>query len=162
MDELMRPSTIAREIVPLVATVAGLACMALNWQTLPETVPLHFGLTGQPDGYGPKPLALTLPIVALFMYGMLTAGQIYGNPNLPWKLTENNKEQLVKLSEKLLWWMKILTSIMFAYVQYAVVETAMKRADGLGAWFAPVFIGSIFLSLALFFWKGNQIASRAA
>lgn len=50
-------------VVPV--ALAWLASVAV-YPWLPERVPVHFGLAGQPDGWGPRPLgAFLLPAIAL-------------------------------------------------------------------------------------------------
>jgi hypothetical protein len=45
---------ICKEIVPAVAVVISVVVIVFNWANLPEVVPIHFGLMGQPDGWGPR------------------------------------------------------------------------------------------------------------
>lgn len=49
-------------ILTVVAVIAMLAISAWAWGQLPDNaqIPIHFGLNGQPDGYGPKWLGFLL------------------------------------------------------------------------------------------------------
>jgi uncharacterized membrane protein len=147
-----------REILPLGATLFGIAYFATHWTVLPDVVPIHFGLMGQPDGWAPKAVALILPAVAIFLYVMLRIGESSNRFNLPWQITDSNREQMLELCRRLMFVMRTQTSILIAYLQYAMVETAMHRMDGLGVWFAPAFIGGITATLILFFLKGKRVA----
>lgn len=55
------------------AIVAGmLVASAAVWPIAPESMPVHFDLTGQPDRYGSKAEALlAMPLVALVSYALL-------------------------------------------------------------------------------------------
>lgn len=43
--------------VPAVLAVGALALVAVSWASLPAEVPVHWGTTGAPDDWAPKPLA---------------------------------------------------------------------------------------------------------
>jgi uncharacterized membrane protein len=63
-------------LLPYLALALGIACglfaIVYTWSrydALPERVPTHFGLTGQPDAWGPRSLALVmlLPLLTLVL-----------------------------------------------------------------------------------------------
>jgi hypothetical protein len=77
--------------------------------------------------------------------------------NMPWKITEQNREVLFSMARNLMFTLKLELSALIAYLQIAVVETALKHMDGLGPWFVPVFLGSIFITIGLFFVQGTKV-----
>ncbi|MBP9092881.1 DUF1648 domain-containing protein [bacterium] len=149
-----------KELLPLGVTLLGIGYLAFNWSALPELVPMHFGLLGQPDGWAPKPVALFLPFIALFLYGNLTFAEKSNRFNMPWKITEQNRDVLFSMARNLMFTLKLELSALIAYLQIAVVETALKHMDGLGPWFAPVFLGSIFITIGLFFVQGTSVVRQ--
>jgi thiol:disulfide interchange protein len=44
------------------------AMTALNYDALPDRIPMHFGLTGEPTGYGPKAGAWMMPVVQVSIF----------------------------------------------------------------------------------------------
>ncbi len=126
---------------------------------MPDTVPMHFGLSGQPDGWAPKPVAGMLPFIALFLYVNLTFAEKSSRFNFPWKVTDQNRDILYAMASKLMFTLKLQLSALVAYLEVAVVETALKRMDGLGPWFAPVFIGSLVITIGLFFVQGKRVVT---
>jgi len=67
------------EVLSLLALIGTGALVQLNWSTLPEEVPYHFGITGQPDRYGRRRTIFILPAVALVMFiGMSLGGESMG------------------------------------------------------------------------------------
>jgi hypothetical protein len=92
------------------------------------------------------------------MYGMLTWGQNSNSFNIPWKLTDRNRDGLIEHSRWLIYAVKVYISLMFAYLNWAVVQVALRRADGIGAWFMPVFLGGILVLLVRFYLRGKEIA----
>lgn len=150
-------SKIVKELLPAGVTLLGIGYLAINWAALPEVVPIHFGLLGQPDGFAPKPALVILPFVALFLYVNLTFAERSNRFNMPWKITDQNREALFSLARNLMFTLKLDLSALIAYLQIAVVETALKHMNGLGPWFAPVFLGSIFFTIGLFFVQGSRV-----
>lgn len=75
--DIRRPETLGlKQDWPLWIILAADWCLSL-WllPRLPKLVPLHWGFSGQPDGWGsPLALALPLPIVALLLYLVLLGG----------------------------------------------------------------------------------------
>ena len=65
--------------------------------------------------------------------------------NYPWKITEENAKRQYALSRRLLAGLRALLMVMFALIVWGQIESALGRATGLGAWFAPVFMGGMVL-----------------
>lgn len=60
------------EAVSLAMLVAMFLLTALTWSSAPDRIPVHWGLSGQPDRYGGRfEGLLLLPLVALGLYAML-------------------------------------------------------------------------------------------
>jgi uncharacterized membrane protein len=71
--------------------LAALALMVLAslyaWSRVPETLPVHWGLSGEPDRYGGRLEALgIMPLIALLLYGLGVALSRFG------KQTEGNRK----------------------------------------------------------------------
>jgi uncharacterized membrane protein len=70
----MRPRTLLAITIIGFAIAAGMSAWA--WGRIPDTaeVPIHWGVDGQPNGWAPKPVALTLmPITILVLGGIFAA-----------------------------------------------------------------------------------------
>jgi uncharacterized membrane protein len=154
-------SKLRRELLPVGATIVGVVYFFAHWSALPEMVPIHFGLLGQPDGWAPKGGAILMPVLAVFMYIMMSIGEASKKFNLPWEITDSNREKIEGMARNLLFVLKVEISVLFAYIQIALVQTALQRMNGLGVWFGPVFIGAILLPILIFFFKGRQVAGSA-
>ena len=110
-------SKLIKELLPLGVTLLGIGYLAFNWSALPELVPMHFGLLGQPDGWAPKPVALFLPFIALFLYGNLTFAEKSNRFNMPWKITEQNRDELFSMARNLMFTLKLELSALIAYLE---------------------------------------------
>jgi len=66
-------------LIGVLCEVAGFASMMLlvgltvkTYALLPERIATHFGFRGEPNGWGPRGIALVFPIISVFMFGTLT------------------------------------------------------------------------------------------
>lgn len=139
----------------------GLLCVCTslpaNWNYLPFRVPVHFGLTGRPDGFGSKSTLLVLPVTAVVLY--LTLSVVARYPayfNFPVPVTDRNRQTLRDLAIEMLGWLKAEVMCIFAWLTLAIISTAEGHSSGLGPAFAPVSIGVIAATIALFWYRMYQ------
>ncbi len=61
-----------REILLLVLVVVPLAQLYYVWPSIPDVIPVHYGLNGKPDRFDDKSILIwMIPLVLLLMYGIL-------------------------------------------------------------------------------------------
>jgi uncharacterized membrane protein len=58
----MKSKTIYRELFLIILTILPIVYLLINWSRLPDQVPIHFDLGGDPNGYGSKLIYIFLPI----------------------------------------------------------------------------------------------------
>src|SRR4051794_9461330 len=73
-------------------TLIGMWSLAIYYFfILPDTIPVHFGASGQPDSYGKKATIFILPVTGLIIFMMMSIinkyPQVY---NYPVKITAAN------------------------------------------------------------------------
>lgn len=116
----------------------AIVCMVLAWWVafssyphLPERIPVHFGLSGEPDGWGGRWMIFLMPVVASAIVALdwYIFTRVEGSPKAP--------TAAMKLPLHLL--MLELTAL-FAYITWRMSEVAFERAKGLGVWFLPVVV----------------------
>jgi uncharacterized membrane protein len=136
----------------------GLLCLCTSlpahWNDLPSRVPVHFGLNGHPDGFGSKTILWVLPATAVVLYLTLTVVSRYpAYFNFPVPVTDLNRQTLRDLAIDMLGWIRAEMMCIFAWLMLATISTAEGRSSGLGAAFAPVSIGVIAATIALFWYR---------
>ncbi len=78
------------ELVAWIVMTASLMYTAVSLLDLPETVPIHFDLKGQPDSWGSPATYLLLPVVIILTCGLMSFLVHFVDPqywNSPDKLT---------------------------------------------------------------------------
>ena len=119
------------------ATVAGLLGYSIwVYPQLPDRIPIHFNLRGEPDDYGPKSIFLILPGIALALYGLLT--MINRKPqhfNYPVKITPQNAQKQYELAVGLVNLLNAVVMLMMGYLAFNMAQVALGKAEGLGGGF---------------------------
>ena len=114
--------------------VAPLIYLAFVWDQLPEIVPTHFGISGQPDAYGPKWTLIILSAVSVGIYFLLRYV-----PQLDPRL---NQARLSEHYPKLV----LLILTFMGAIQVLIIRSAMTKIAG-EAFTNIIFVG-VFLLLA--------------
>ncbi len=140
------------EYVAVSAMVFHFILYAVKWDALPETVPIHFGVSGQPDNVGAKNLLLIFPLLGLVLYLLLTF--LSRNPhqyNYPWQVTLANAERQYRLARTMIAALKAEVLLIFSYISWGIVQSTEGNPGELGFWFLPLFLALIFGSIGFYF-----------
>lgn len=112
-----------------------------NYLQSPDIVPIHFKLSGQPDGYGSKMTLLLLPFIATTIYLGLT--QLNRFPhifNYTAKITADNADKQYTVATRLIRILKAAVVLIFAIDSLSVFLITKRLFSGLGPWFFPLTI----------------------
>jgi hypothetical protein len=127
------------EIIAALAAVLPLLIILRAWDTLPEQIPVHFGITGRPDRWGGRWQAWILPVVALGMYAIFS----FITGTWGWVL---GRQPAFPRGMELMLFMKPMTGLMLGYVSLGMVRVARKEAERLNPW---ITYGLVALVIAL-------------
>ena len=128
------------EILTLFVLVAQIFYIAMSWSDLPNKIPAHYNGAGEIDRWGSKNEILFIPIISVFLYGLMTLVTFIPSMwNIPTKVVEENKEAIYKSTRSLLVLMKFEIVVSFFYVSIISL-----KGINLGSWFTPVVIVAIF------------------
>ncbi|MDZ4679143.1 MAG: DUF1648 domain-containing protein [Saprospiraceae bacterium] len=142
----------ACDILALTGLVLFVVLIAIYWSKLPATIPIHFNLGGEADGWGRKATILVLPGIALFIYVTMTlAIQSSKDINYPVRITPENAERQYRLVRHLLAVMKVAVIWGLLGMTWLILQTALSEGAQLGSWPAFVLVGSVFAILGGYF-----------
>lgn len=122
--------------------------LILNFISIPDTIPTHHSLSGQPDSFGRKTTIFILPILGTILFAGMTI--LNNHPhifNYPTKITNQNAERQYTIATKLIRYLKFIIVLTFSFIAFMTFQTVHGNLSGLGIWFIPVFIGLIFIPL---------------
>jgi hypothetical protein len=115
------------EIIAALAAIVPLLIVLRAWDTLPEEIPVHFGITGRPDRWGGRWQAWILPVVALGVYALFS----FITGTWDWVL---GRQPAFPRGMELMLFMKPMTGLMLGYVSLGMVRVARKEAERLNPW----------------------------
>lgn len=130
--------------------VVGLGMLAvLYWITyaamngperLPDRIPTHFDISGQPNAWGSPTILWLLPIVGTVVYLLITvlASIRFGSYNLPVAVTENNLPFIQDQTSEMITWIKVEVLCLFCYIQWGMIQAARSREFRLSPALVPV------------------------
>jgi hypothetical protein len=109
---------------------------------LPEVIPTHFDLKGQPDDYGSKQTLFILPVVASLLWALLR----FVKPRRPWPLASVRDQNAIYLFGIL----STLINVLFFFILFLSYRTILHKTKGLGQWFLPISL-AVFLFPTMYF-----------
>ena len=115
-------------------------------ERLPDRIPTHFDISGQPNAWGPPGFLWFLPVVATGLYLLLTVlGSIrYRRYNLPVRITEANLPFIQDQTILMVAWIKSEVLCLFVYLQWSILRSARDGAFRLSPLLIPVVLVVIF------------------
>jgi uncharacterized membrane protein len=123
------------EIGGIILLVIIWTLTAFSYYQSPDTVPIHFNLSGQPDGYGSKMTLLFLPIIPTAIYFGLTQLNKYPHIyNYMAKITEENAKRQYTIATRLIRILKKSIVLIFTIDILSALLITLGVVDGLGAW----------------------------
>jgi Protein of unknown function (DUF1648) len=132
---------LVRETLALLGLVFQIAVVRYFWDRMPREVPTHFNGLGTPDAYGDKTELLIVPVIALFLYAMISTLSFFPQLfNYPVTVTDQNRGRLQALAVAMLGWLKAQLTWTFAYIVWGSVRVAAGASSGLSIAFLPVML----------------------
>lgn len=128
------------------------------WDNLPEVIPIHFGISGQADGWANKSVfqVFMIPFLQLLMtIGLLFVyykPQYSDMPTTMWLMTLEKKYQdhAFKLIRIMIAGLSVWIGIIFTYITYAMNQSAIDPKYDLST---PIMMSIIgFMLLWLIYW----------
>ncbi len=145
------------EIIALVGLVILWAVTIIYFGKLPESIPIHFNATGQPDGFAGKIFIWLLPILGIMVYaGMTLASRNTKYINYPGKITAENQERVYTNIIRMARVLKVAVVAGFIWIQWGMIKTALGMATGLGPYFLPIFLLIIIGPITFYFLKAAE------
>lgn len=142
---------IALDVITLFILLASVVYMVTSFSALPQQIPTHFNGAGEADGFGSKNLLFILPAIGLLLFfGLTFMRKSPHSFNYPVAITEENAAQKYRLAITMVNVLKYVTTLLFAYLLWNSVRVGLGLSEGLGAWFLPVVLVSVFGTIIYF------------
>lgn len=133
----------AATVISAMFLLAATIFIIIRWSQIPETVPSHYDIIGNVDGYSGK-IALIWELgIAWGILILLTVIERFpGLWNLPVKVTPQNKNKLYLITRTMMGGIKLLIALLFTCT---LLFSALAKA--LPPWIMPLLMAAIFITI---------------
>jgi uncharacterized membrane protein len=120
------------------------AIIAISYGSLPDTIPTHFGASGQPDAFGPKATILGLPALGTAIFGGMTLLNRYPHLfNYPVNITEENALAHYTHATRMIRFIKVSVILTFTLVVWEIIRHARGQTGLSGGLFMAIVLGLV-------------------
>ena len=112
---------------------------------LPDKIPTHFDLAGNPNAWGSPSTLWLLPVIATAIYGLITLVSFFPSAfNYPVKVTSENRPRLQALSLQMVAWLKVELAFLITWLQWSILAAVRSGHGRVSPWIVPVFLVLVF------------------
>lgn len=124
---------------------------AYAYVVLPETIPTHFNMTGEPDGYGSKISLVLLPLLSTVTFvGMTFLNRKPEIFNYPAKITPDNAAFHYRNATRMIRWLKLSIVLIFLMILVAMYASALIGESQFVKWLVPAILLLTFVPLIIY------------
>lgn len=122
------------------------------WSSLPDRVPQHFNILGEPDGWGGKGNIFIAPVIGLIVYGIISLVSGSMIANYPFAITEENAERQYAIARAFGTAFKVWAAATLTWIEWMMIQIARGNAHGFGV-FAAIIPGVMVTIIATYLVK---------
>ncbi len=138
------------EAMAFLGVVLSVTTLLTNWHRVPSRVPMQFDLYGKATEWGSKNTLLLLCGLVVLFYLLITILNRFPHVfNYPVPITEQNARRQYAIATRALRWLKLELVWGYGYLLAACIRTSSNPSSHLSPWFMPVFLGTVFMTLAV-------------
>ncbi|MBN2412085.1 DUF1648 domain-containing protein [candidate division KSB1 bacterium] len=152
----IQPDSVDRliELIGFIGVIVLLGLPILYYGNLPDIIPGHFNIHGEPDAYSGKGIIWILPVAGLVMFiGMSVLVKFPHIFNYPVTITPENAERQYILATKVIRILSASLIWLFCYIIYVVIRISLGDPVGLKLYLILVFVGFIFVMFGVYLYK---------
>jgi uncharacterized membrane protein len=117
---------------------------------LPQRIPTHFNVGGQPDGWGPPSTLWLLPAVGVGLYLLISVVALFpASFNYPLRVTAASRSRLEGLTLRMISWIKVELAGLFLFIQWSIIQSVRMGHGTLSVGIVPVFLVVVFATIAV-------------
>lgn len=145
------------EVIGIVAVLTLITLPLYFYSQLPDTIPSHFNWSGTPDRYGAKNTIFLFPLIGIVAYFILA--QVIKFPhifNYPVEITPENAKRQYTIATKMIRYLNVTTTVVFAYLTFGMIRTALGQQNGLGQFIMPLLLALVFGIIGYSFFQAKS------
>jgi len=144
------PFTIILDCLTILCLIVSIAYIFLEWNQLPEEIPIHFNLAGEPDGWGAKSFLWVLPSIGFLLWISLSIFEKFPHLYNYFKINKDTIEKQYKNAVIMMNLLKNESTLLFSYLTWSMVQNAHGNITNLDPWILNGGIILILITLIIF------------
>jgi uncharacterized membrane protein len=149
--------TTVLDLIGLIGLIVSLVMTVSAWSSLPDLIPVHFGLNGQPDSWGNKLIVWIFPVVNLVVYSSFLFLRRYPHTfNYPVKITSQNAENQYQIAIDLLNWLKTEFVWLLVCIEWQIIYSSQLNNPVLDIGLLLAFVLPIVLTVSFSLYRAWQ------
>ena len=151
------PIEIVLLMVGGIAVVLHFLTVIYYWNQLPEQVPIHFALSGEPDDWGSRTWLIALPLLAAVAWGGLTAMlRIPHRYNYAWPITPENARRQYRLARTMISALSASIAVLFLMMTLEMCRLALGLSSVVGPYWPILILGCLGVLLIWYFVSAHR------
>jgi uncharacterized membrane protein len=144
-----------------VLILLGFGLAAAHYPDLPDRIPTHFNLWGNPDSYGSKTGIFVLPALNLLIVaGLLYLMRFPHKINYLTPITAENAENEYRKGRILLLAVGFVVGILLVFLNWNIIRVGLSESAGLSKWVGLIILACIGAPFAAI-WRMNRNPKRS-
>lgn len=154
----LKPFDFLLEVISIVIIGASWWYLLSNFAAIPETVPVHFDIQGEPDRFGDKSELFTLLYVGTGLYLLLLILGFFPQfQNLPTSLENVTTDKVRSLSARMLRTINVVMCSIFLVLSATSGYNALNGLDSQNIWVLLFLMGLMFV---VFFYYWSKMTKK--
>lgn len=106
-----------------------------GFSTLPDSIPVHFDITGKATRMGSKFNIFLNPLLSTILFiGMSVLNKYPHIFNYPYPITLENAEKQYRSASRLIRWLKFLVVALFLFIDLVILQAALNSTNIIPSW----------------------------
>lgn len=153
----LQPADKILEVMGYVALAVFWIFVSYAYSVMPETIPTHFNLAGEADGFGDKGTIFLMPIIGTLLFIVLSVVQQRPHTfNYLTEITPENAEKQYTNAVRMMRFLKVGLVVVFIFIEVLTYKTAIGSGGDLGVWIVPITLVLTFAPLLYFLIKSSK------
>lgn len=129
------------ELITALVIIVLIVFTFIQYSEISGNIPLHFDASGKPDRYGDKSNLFLLPIIGLAITTLMYILSKYPHlHNYMVNITDENALKNYRFSSRILRFTGLGIAMLFAIIQYVIIQMGKGHDINLGSWFLPIVV----------------------
>jgi uncharacterized membrane protein len=141
-------------LLEMLAVSLLLICWILSiygYYTLPDSIPVHFDMTGKVTRFGSKFNIFFMPLIAtILLIGVSILNKYPHIFNYPSPITPQNAEKQYRTASRLIRWLKFIMVALFLFIDIVIIQAVQYNTNIIPSWLFFFLLLFSFVPIAIY------------